>query len=135
MRIDQTTYGLASFQNESVTSSPELFAGDTPQVVTVGSKPSSAILTAGLPRWTPVVVNHDGGEMTLPDVAGGTPANAITLAAIPAGSPEGFQMPVYKAGCFSIEALNWGDLTDDADKFALVAGSDNIVVKYRGEGA
>lgn len=129
MIIEQANYGVAGFESEDVTMSPELFAGDTPQVVTIGAVVPDAVATAGLPRWTPVYVPYDGAEMVIPTE--GVVANTITIGNIPADSPSGTHMPVYQAGCFNINAINWGDLETDAEKFAAIE-SPTIVVKHTG---
>lgn len=126
---DYTDAGLAGRQTDTVSGAVELFAGDTPAVVTVSANVSAAVAAAGLPAWTPVNVDHETDEITL--VTGAVVPNAITVSPIRTGSPAG-RAPVYKAGCFNIYALNWpAAINTDALKFGAFDSQVNaqIVIK------
>lgn len=97
-----TSPGLADFQTDVVPGQVEVFAGDTPAVVTISATYTGAQGTAGIPALTPVKVDFEGGAITI--AATTADANAITTVAVKAGSPAG-KVPVYKAGCFNVYAI------------------------------
>ncbi len=117
MNINYDDIGLAGIQTDEFTQ-VELFAGDTPQPVTDYGILGATLSAAGLPAWTPVIVDAATRAITLP-VEGTSKANAITVAPIQAGTPATSSVPVYKAGMFNVEALRFGASFDtDAKKFA-----------------
>lgn len=120
--IPYTEYGLAELNTDSF-SQVELFAGDTPQVVTDYGIIGGSLNAAGIPAWTPVFVDPVTRAITLA-VHGTTAPNAITVAATPAGVAATSSVPVYKAGCFNIRALNWPASYDlDTERFSAFAAA------------
>jgi hypothetical protein len=112
------TPGQASFNSDTVSMVPELFAGDSPDVVTVSGSYNGTLATAGIPIWTPVDLDFETGAISLVDGTTITKANAITVGEVPAGSVAG-RMPLYKAGAFNINALNWpASLATEAARLA-----------------
>lgn len=124
--IPYADYGIPSVQTDSFTQ-VELFAGDTPAVVTDFGIAGSTLGTAGIPAWTPVHVDPATRAVSLAVIDTDTPANsvmpnAVTIVTIKAGSPATCNVPVYKAGMFNIRALNWPTSFDtDALKFSAFA--------------
>lgn len=98
--------GIAGFDSQDVPGQVELFAGETPAPVTVSAKYTGAQGTAGIPAFTPVQVNFETDTIVAVDGTTVTKANAITCVTVKAGSPAG-EVPVFKAGCFNINALRW----------------------------
>jgi hypothetical protein len=120
--INSTGLGLASLQTESFTQ-PELFAGDTPAVVTDYGILGETLDDAGIPAWTPVFVDPSDRSITLAVAGSVDPEddvapNAVTTVDIAAGSASTSSVPVYKAGMFNVDALNWpASFSTDALKF------------------
>ncbi len=107
--IPQGSYGIASVQTDAY-KDKELFAGDTPAVVTQAAKVGAdlaADLAGGVfPAWTPVYVDGMGNVAKASMIdADARPANAITV--YPVEGVEGNALSVYKAGTFNLEALTW----------------------------
>lgn len=130
--IPYADYGVPSVQTDSFTQ-VELFAGDTPLVVTDYGVTSGALASSGIPAWTPVFVDPRTREVSLAvfdDAEEGSPVapNAITIVTIQPGSAP-TRVPVYKAGSFNIRALNWPASFDTEDKkFSAFAGNpDNQI--------
>lgn len=135
MEINATDLGLAGLQTDNFTQ-PELFAGDTPAVVTDYGILGSTLDDAGIPAWTPVYVDPADRSITLAAYDSGTPANsvypnAVTTVDIAAGSASTSSVPVYKAGMFNIDALKWpATFNTDALKFSAFKLADcQIYVK------
>lgn len=129
-QINYDGIGLAEIQNDSFTQI-ELFAGDTPAVVTDYGIIGGTLNAAGIPKWTPVFVDPGTRAISLA-VHGTTAPNAITVEATPAGAAATASVPVYKAGMFNIRALNWPASYDlDSERFAAFAasGGTQIFVK------
>ena len=127
---DYSNAGVAGIQNEDVNGAVELFAGDTPAPVSISAAVPSAVATAGLAAFTPVVVDNETGTLALVDGTTETKANAVTIVPVAAGSAVG-SVPVYKAGCFNINALQWPATFDtEAKKLAAFnLGECQIYVK------
>lgn len=129
--IPYADYGVASLETDTFTQ-VELFAGDTPPVVTDYGIAGS-LGAAGIPAWTPVYVDPETRAVSLAVNAeeDGVEPNAITVTTIKPGTAATSSVPVYKAGMFNIRALNWPASFDtDAKKFSAFAGSDaQIYVK------
>ncbi len=110
--IPQGDYGIASVQTDAY-QDIELFAGDTPAVVTMSYTASSDLVTeyagATLPAWSPVHVTIAGAVETA-TFSTSKPANAITV--FPIIPEEGGKISVYRAGMFNPEAINWVALSD-----------------------
>lgn len=129
MEINAKDLGVAGLQTENFTQ-PELFAGDTPAVVTDYGIIGGTLNAAGIPAWTPVYVDPSDRSITLASYDSGTPANsvypnAITTTTIEAGAAATSSVPVYKAGMFNIDALNWpATFNTDALKFSAFAQAD-----------
>lgn len=133
--IPYADYGVPSVQTDTF-SQVELFAGDTPLVVTDYGVASGALAaTEGIPAWTPVFVDPVTRAVSLAvydDAEEGSPVvpNAITVVTIqPGGTGATTNVPVYKAGSFNIRALNWPASFDTDDKkFSAFAGNpDNQI--------
>lgn len=113
--------GLAGIQTDTFTT-VEILAGDTPAQVSDSGKLSSAQATSGIPIWTPVNLNQETGEIKLAVYDATTPAkavvpNAITNIDIPAGAfVTGSAVPVWTAGSYNVEAVNWPASFDSHDK-------------------
>lgn len=122
--IPYADYGIPTVQTETFTQ-VELFAGDTPHVVTDYGTVPTALATAGIPAWTPVHVDPVTREVALAvydDVGTPVAPNAITVVTIQPGAPADSNLPIYKAGMFNIRALNWPASFDtDAKKFSAFA--------------
>lgn len=103
--IPYSDYGVAGVQNDSFTQ-VEILAGDTPAIVTDYGIAGSTLAAAGIPAWTPVIVNPGTRAITLP-VQGTSKANALTTHSLEAGSAATSSVQVYKAGMFNIDAINW----------------------------
>lgn len=100
-------HGLAGLETDTASALKELWAGDTPAIVTFAGTYTAAQGTAGIPANTPVRVEYDGGPITLVDGTTVTKANAVTVGTLKAGSPAG-SMGVYKAGCLNLKGpINW----------------------------
>jgi len=131
-KIPFADYGIPTVQTEEFTT-VELFAGDTPHVVTDTSTVPEALATAGIPAWTPVFVDPATRVVSLAvydaDPGDAVVPNAITVATVQPGSPADTSMPVYKAGCFNIRALNWPASFDSNDKkFAAFASATDAQI-------
>lgn len=101
-------HGLASFDIDSATALLELWAGDTPQPVSISGTYTSGQAATGIPAFTPVRVEYDGGPITLVDGTTVTKANAITLGTLRPGGTTAGAMGVYKAGCLNLKGpINW----------------------------
>ena len=113
--------GLAGIQTDTFTT-VEILAGDTPAQVSDSGKLSSAQATSGIPIWTPVNLNQETGEIKLAVYDATTPANAvvpnaITNIDIPAGAfVTGAAVPVWTAGSYNVDAINWPASFDNHDK-------------------
>lgn len=100
--------GLVDFQSDTFGSLAELFAGDTPHPVSIAGTYTQAQATAGIPKFTPVRVEYDGGPITLVDGTTVTKANALTTGTLKAGSTGAGSMGVYKAGTLNLKGpINW----------------------------
>lgn len=101
-------HGLVDYQADTVGGLTEIFAGDTPAVVSIAASYTQAQATAGIPKFTPVRVEYDGGPITLVDGTTVTKANALTLGTLKAGSVGAGTMGVWKAGCLNLKGpINW----------------------------
>ena len=113
--------GLAGIQTDTFTT-VEILAGDTPAQVSDSGKLSSAQATSGIPIWTPVNLNQETGEIKLAVYDATTPANAVVPNAItnidlPAGAfATGAAVPVWTAGSYNVDAINWPASYTDHDK-------------------
>ncbi len=121
--IPQGGYGIASVSTDSYRDA-ELFAGDTPAVVTQEARigPVLGANSAGevLRAWAPVHVTSDGlvYRTSLSD-SSGRPANAITASAVIVETSA--RVLLYRAGMFNPEALAFGEVD---------YGSDDTYGKY-----
>lgn len=125
--IPYADYGIAGVQTDAFTQI-ELFAGDTPAVVTDYGILGSSLSVTGIPAWTPVHVDPATRAITAAvldaDPQNSVLPNAITVVTIPAGTAQTSSVPVYKAGCFNVRALNWPASFDNAaKKFSAFAES------------
>jgi len=130
MNIPTSEYGVAGLNTDTFTQ-VELFAGDTPAVVTDYGIIGGSLNAAGIPAWTPVFVDPGTRAISLA-VHGTTAPNAITVSDTPAGVASTSSVQVYKAGTFNIRALNWpASYNLDTERFAAFAasGGTQIFVK------
>lgn len=130
--IPYADYGIPTVQTETFTQ-VELFAGDTPHVVTDYGIVPAALATAGIPAWTPLHVDPETREVSLAvysaDPEAATAPNAISVVTIQPGSSADSNLPIYKAGMFNIRALNWGASYDtDAKKFSAFAAATDAQI-------
>lgn len=130
--IPYADIGVAGNQEDEF-STVELFAGDTPHVVTDYGVVPAALATAGIPAWTPLHVDPETRVISLaaydadPDAA--VQANAISVVTIQPGAPANSNLPVYKAGTFNIKALNWPASFDtDGKKTAAFAAATDAQI-------
>lgn len=130
-QINKYDLGIAKISTDSFTQ-VELFAGDTPPVVTdygiVGS-----LGTAGIAAWTPVFVDPATRAVTIAQHGTQAP-NAITTVDVAAGTSANGTVTVYKAGMFNIDALKWPASYDTtAKKLAAftTGGNNQIYLKAR----
>src|SRR5690625_7591457 len=101
--IPYADYGVPTVQHDAFTQ-VELFAGDTPLVVTDYGVVTGALATSGIPAWTPVVVDPETRAISLAEY--GQDANAITVVTLQPNAQAKPNMPVAKAVCFKIMATN-----------------------------
>lgn len=128
--INYSEAGLADIQTDSFTQ-VELFAGDTPPVVTDYGILGGTLNGTGLAAWTPVFVDPATRAITVA-LYGTQAPNAISVAAIPAGAGVASNVPVYKAGMFNRDALAWPASYDTAAKKAnafVLGGGNQIYTK------
>lgn len=101
-------HGLADYQTDSAGALLELFAGDTPAPVTFAGTYTAAQAATGIPKFTPVRVEYDGGPITLVDGTTVTKANALTLGTLKPGGAVAGSMGVFKAGSLNLKGpINW----------------------------
>src|SRR5690625_5028055 len=100
--IPYADYGVPTVQHDAFTQ-VELFAGDTPLVVTDYGVVTGALSSSGIPAWTPVVVDPETRAISLAEY--GQEANAITVVSLQPNAPANSKLPVYKAGCFNYRSL------------------------------
>jgi hypothetical protein len=105
-----------------------LITGNEPALVT-----QDLIVAANqnIPALTPVGFN--GAGALVPAVSGTTAAIGILIVATVTGASPARGAPVYRAGCFNPDRLNWDASYDtDAKKFAAFAGAPtptNIIMR------
>lgn len=116
--------GVAAFETESWGNKPDPLYGDTPPlaVVTIAATADGAL---DLPIYS--VISFDGTDILLATHAGDPAAsNAayVTAAPIVLADNESMDIPVYAAGHFDMDALNWDSSFDtDAKKKTAFEGS------------
>lgn len=124
--------GLADYQTDTVGGLAELFAGDTPAPVSIAGTYTAAQAAAGIPKFTPVRVEYDGGPITVVDGTGDVKANALTTGTLKPGGLKAGSMGVYKAGCLNLKGpINWPAAWDtDAERLqAFDLASSQLYVK------
>ncbi len=105
--LNYPDHGLAQFQTDDVDALNELFGGDTPAPVTIAGTYTAAQATAGIPRFTPVRVDYDGGPITVVDGTN-TKANALTIVPLLPGGLVAGSLAVMKAACLNLKGpINW----------------------------
>lgn len=115
--LNYPDHGLAAFEQDNVTQLAELFAGDTPAVVTFSGTYTAAQAAAGIPRFTPVRVEYDGGPIIVVDGSTVTKANALTIGTLKPGGLAGGSMGVFKAACLNLKGpINWTAVFDTETK-------------------
>ncbi len=130
--LNYPDHGLAAFQTDDVGALTELFAGDTPAIVTIAGTYTASQAAAGIPKFTPVRVDYDGGPITLVDGTTVTKANALTLGTLPAGGLAAGSMGVIKAACLNVKGpINWpaSMATESARLQAFDLATSQIFVK------
>lgn len=93
---------------------PQLFAGDTPAVVTQDFELTAA---AVWPQFTPLARGVDGGFELW---AAGAEIAAVTAFEIPVGT---VRKAVYTEGMFNIDAINWPAETTEDEVEAAQTGN------------
>lgn len=114
--------GLANFESETWGNVPEHLYSDTPPVAeqTVSFTASGADLTINFLD----VLATDGGAAAQDGASAADRANYIAAATIVIPDGETKTVPVYVAGHFNMDALNWASTYDtDAKKAAAFQGS------------
>lgn len=94
---------------------PQLFAGDTPAVVTQDFE--FTVADAAWPQFTPLARGEDGG---FEPWAAGAEIAAITAFEIPVGT---VRKAVYTEGMFNIDAINWPEGTTEEEVEAAQTGN------------
>lgn len=124
------TAGIPSQWDDTISAAAgALITGNEPAVLT-----QDLIVAASqtIPALTPV--GFDGSGRLIPAVQGTTQAIGITVVAITTDASTTYRgVPVYRAGCFNPDMLNWPASYDlDAEKFAAFSGAPtptNIVIR------
>lgn len=114
--------GLANFESETWGNIPEHLFSDTPAVAeqTLEFTASGADLEIGFLD----VLAADGGAAAQDGAGAADRANYIAAATITIADGETKSVPVYVAGHFNMQALNWAASYDtDAKKSAAFQGS------------
>lgn len=105
-----------------------LFSGSEPAVLTMDLV---AAASQTIPALTPV--GRNGAGALVPAVSGTTAAIGITITDVVTAAASTKGIPVYRAGCFNPDKLNWPESYDtDAKKFAAFEGAPtptNIVIR------
>ena len=121
--------GIASFQTESWGQKDEVRFGDTPAIA---ERNQTILSTAGitLPIYSVVNIADDDGEITLAtSTAGVSNATHITAAPLVLAALETMEAPMYEAGHFRQQALNFdASFTTDALKQNAFKGSDTPMI-------
>lgn len=120
--------GIASFESASYGNANEVRFGDTPAIA---ERNETVASTAGidLPLYSVVSVAADG-QITLASSTGGVSnATHITASPLLLGAGEMMEAPLYEAGHFRQQALNFGpSFNTDALKQAAFKGSDTPMI-------
>ena len=120
--------GIASFQTESWGQKDEILFGDTPAIA---ERNQTVTSTAGITLPIYSVVNiAANNQITLAVIATGeSNATHITAAPIVLGAGETMEAPMYEAGHFRQQALNFdATFTTDASKQNAFKGSGNPMI-------
>ena len=113
MTVIPDTRGIAAVDDAGATAVPQLFAGDTPPVVT-----TDVLLPAGaVAQYVPLGPGYAAW-------AAGDEIVALTAYA----SPGGVRAAVYQAGCFNLDAIAWPAGTTEAQ---VQAASQSSQLKFR----
>lgn len=125
-------HGLVAFESDTIGGLTEILAGDTPAIVSIAGTYTSGQAATGIPKFTPVRVEYDGGPITLVDGTTVTKANAITISALNAGGTVAGSMGVWKAACLNLRGpINWPAFMDtDAERLqAFELATSQLYVK------
>lgn len=122
--------GIASFETESWGNKSEVLFGDTPAIA---ERNQTIASTAGITLPIYSVVNiAANNQITLAAMAGdpaASNATHITAAPIVLGAGETMEAPMYEAGHFRQQALNFAaSFTTDAMKQDAFKGSDTPMI-------
>lgn len=112
MTVIPNNLGIASFETLDPTPMPQLFAGDTPAIVTAdvlipGNHEQFVPLGPGYAAW-----------------AAGQPIIALTAYKVTAGK----RSAPYLAGCFNIDAIRWPSGTTEAQ---VQTATEQSQLKFR----
>lgn len=115
------TAGIPSQWDDTISATQSgLITGDEPAVLV-----QDMIVAASqtIPALTPVV--KDGNGRLIPATTPGTPCIGITVVAITTDASTTYKgVPVYRAGVFNPDKLNWHAAFDtEAERFAAFEGS------------
>ena len=106
---------------------PQLFAGDTPAVVTRDVRVAASQAT--IPQYTPLSFDEADG-LYKPWAAGGA-ISAVTAYAVPDLAVDQ-RAAVYLGGCFNVDAIKWPAGTSEADvEAAMHASTANSLMQFR----
>lgn len=127
----QTAGIPAQWEDTIAAADVALITGHEPAVLT-----TDLLVAASqtIPALTPVGFNGATPPALIPAVSGTTQAIGILLTAVTTDASATLKgVPVYRAGCFNPDALNWpASYTTDALKFAAFNGAPtptNIVIR------
>lgn len=112
MSVIPNNLGIASAGELGTTDVPQLFAGDTPAIVT-----TDVLIPAAHEQFVPL------GPGFAAWVAG-QPVIAVTAYAVGAG----LRSAVYQAGCFNIDAIRWPTGTTETQ---VQAATEQSQLKFR----
>lgn len=127
------TIHIAQGPGEESTTVPQLFAGDTPAVVTRDVPFVSA--QGAIPQYTPLTFDPATGRYVAWTAAAlaadALPISAITAYAIPDLAVDQ-RAAVYIGGCFNVDAIAWPASTTENDIEAAVnASAHNSLLQFR----
>lgn len=106
---------------------PQLFAGDTPAVVTRDVRVAAS--QAAIPQYTPLA--FDDADGLYKPWAAGDVISGVTAYAIPDLAVDQ-RAAVYLGGCFNVDAIAWPASTSEADvELAMNAAGSNSLLQFR----
>lgn len=121
-----STIHIAEGPGDETTTVPQLFAGDTPAVVTRDIHVDGSQSFA---QYAPLT--FDPADNLYKAWAPGGAISAITAYAVPLVA-GGQRVAVYVGGCFNVDAIAWPTGTGEADvEDAMNANASNSLLQFR----